>query len=80
MKIINNATQTVRFGNIPISNAFHNHCGDWFMKCESVMCEEYNEPINAVNLETGEFEHFMPGDEVFHVNGKFIAEGFCVNT
>lgn len=79
MKIVNNDTQAVRFGNLPIGHVFHNH-KDWYLKCESVMCEEYGEPINAVNLETGEFEHFMPNDEVYPVSGKFIVESFGFST
>lgn len=80
MKVINNATQTVRFGDLPIGHVFHDHGENWYLKCESVMCEEYAEPINAANLETGEFEHFMPGDDIYPVSGKFFAESFGINT
>lgn len=80
MKIVNNATQTIRFGELPIGHVFYDYNGDWYLRCESIMDEETNEPVNAVNLETGEFECFSFGDDVFPVNGKFVAESFGVST
>ena len=80
MKVINNATQTVRFCNLPIGHVFYDHNGDWYLKCETFTCEDYAGPVNAANLETGEFENFMPADNVYPVNGKFVAESFSVST
>lgn len=78
--VVNNITSTINFGNLPIGHVFHDQSDNWYLKCESVMCEDYAEPINAVNLETGEFEYFSLDDEIFPVVGKFVAEYFGVNT
>ena len=78
--VVNNITSTIKFGNLPIGHVFHDHEEYWYLKCESVMCEDYAEPINAVNLETGEFEHFALDDDIFPVVGKFVAEIIGVST
>ena len=80
MKVINNATQTVRFGNLPIGHVFKDFGRNWYLKCETITCEDYAGPINAVNLETGEFENFMLDVDVYPVNGNFVAESFSVST
>lgn len=80
MKVINNISNVVPFVDLTNGQVFYDHCGNWYLRCESVMCEEYKEPVNAVSLENGELEFFDMKQEVWPVVGNFVAESIGLST
>ena len=80
MKVVNNISNVVPFADLNNGQVFHDNCGNWYLRCESVMCEEFEEPVNAVSLENGELEFFDLKEEVWPVVGKFVAESIGFST
>ena len=80
MKIENCMSKVVPFADLANGQVFYDHSGNWYLRCESVMCEEFEEPVNAVNLETGELEFFDLKQNVWPVVGKFVAESIGFST
>lgn len=80
MRIENYISNAVPFADLPMGHVFFDNCGNWYLKCESVMCEDTQEPINAVSIENGELEFFELKQDVWPVNGKFVAESFGIYT
>ena len=74
MRIENCISIAVPFVDLTNGQVFYDKCGNWYLRCESVMCEEFEEPVNAVSLENGELEFFDMKQEVYPVVGKFVAE------
>ena len=80
MKIINNISNVVPFAELNNGQVFYDGCGNWYLKCEWVLCEDTQEPINTVSLENGELEFFDLKQEVYPVVGKFVAESIGFST
>ena len=80
MKIENCISTSVPFADVPMGHVFFDTSGNWYLRCESVMCEEFEEPVNAVSLENGELEFFDLKQEVYPVVGKFVAESIGFST
>ena len=78
MRIENCISTSIPFADLPMGHVFYDQYGNWYLKCESVMCEDTQEPINAVNIEDGELEFFELKQDVWPVNGKFTAESFGI--
>lgn len=80
MKIINNISNVVPFADLANGQVFYDHGCNWYLRCESVVCEEFEEPVNAVSLANGELEFFDLKEEVWPVVGKFVAESIGFST
>lgn len=80
MKIENCFSKTVPFSEVPMGHVFYDHNGNWYLKCESVVCGDYNELVNAVSIENGELESFPLKQDVYPVIGKFVAENIGFST
>ena len=80
MKIEKCFFTSVPFANLTNGQVFYDTCGNWYLRCESVMCEEFEEPVNAVSLENGELEFFDLKQQVWPVIGKFVAENIGLST
>ena len=78
MRIENCISTSVPFVDLPMGHVFYDDCGDWYLKCESVICEDFNEPVNAVNIEDGKLTFFKLKQGVWPINGKFTAESFGI--
>lgn len=80
MKVFDKICNTVPFADLANGQVFYDHGYNWYLRCESVMCEEFEEPVNAVNLANGELEFFDLKEEVWPVVGKFVAESIGFST
>lgn len=72
IKVIDNASQEVRFGLLETGATFKSMGGNYYIKVSTI--EDQMESYNAVDLSDGEFECFNPSDFVIPFNGELIIQ------